>query len=727
MENRKFVVLALGIIFVISAPSVVFAYEPTATHKGLTRDLIRYYERFYPNTFTDNEKQAIEKGAVEEDAPEIRAAHHFYDPIYNNGLEGVFSSSKEWAQDTSAQAEWSASYLAALGNVTRPYFSSQTDYSWDRAIYEYAHGDKARGLESLGHILHLLEDATVPDHTRNDPHVPYLNELTNQQSPYEHFTSQFNLGNIKVSESLISEGKIPVLLSSLNEYFDKLAGYSNSNFFSKDTILEKKYNFPIIQNEVKNKLDRKFGYYNGHLLVWFVSEKRNLSTGEIDTEYSLTDPEHLILTDYWNLLSREAVQNGAGVIKLFFDEVEKEKKTLALEQKNKSWLSRKTEQVASAFSSIMNSVGLSGSSSGAAAVLATNDLQPTTNSNTSNMDGQGEQTTNPVSSNILEQTQLVEPQAPQASAANVSVQQNSVLPATTSLSPTDNIPTPRFTFNMSPGFGGGGGPPPKPPLVETTTVNNQTETTTTSSLSVATSTATTTPQTVAVILPDPPAIISPTDFSSPFSTTTITFIGTSSPGFIISNDLTVETATTSNSGNWSIVFTNLLQGTTTVHFVATDGTGATSSPREIIFSVSIPIPPPPVYVGTKTIGYYCKPYTQSYVEAGYYLHTGMECYYLTQNLNGSRYGDVYRGTVGSSTMVNGHLIFGWPTSTPQYNDIPSLAPVQGDNFFTAIYEVHNNDVAYITAFRNYFKTGANPPPYLDYGIINWKYGTTSSP
>ena len=37
-------------------------------------------------------------------------------------------------------------------------------------------GDKAYGLEALGHVLHLLEDATVPDHTRNDPHPPFLEQ-----------------------------------------------------------------------------------------------------------------------------------------------------------------------------------------------------------------------------------------------------------------------------------------------------------------------------------------------------------------------------------------------------------------------------------------------------------------------------------------------------------------------------------------------------------------------
>ena len=52
-----------------------------------------------------------------------------------------------------------------------------------------AKGDKEKAMFALGHILHLIEDSSVPDHTRNDPHP--------NDSPYEKWTSKFILARRK--------------------------------------------------------------------------------------------------------------------------------------------------------------------------------------------------------------------------------------------------------------------------------------------------------------------------------------------------------------------------------------------------------------------------------------------------------------------------------------------------------------------------------------------------
>ncbi|MEK7558459.1 MAG: hypothetical protein AAB507_01375, partial [Patescibacteria group bacterium] len=350
MENRKSLIFLAfaGLLFL---PLFTFAYKPDTTHKGLTRDILKFYEHYYSNKFTEDEKVSIEKGAVDEDSG-IRALNHFYDPVYN---KGIALTSKDWAGDTQAQAVTSGSYLAQLGNATQGYFSSNTDYSWDRAIYEYAYGDKKRGLESLGHILHLIEDATVPDHTRDDPHPDFIYKDTfGQESPYENFTRQFDVSNISVSKNLINEGLKPILYSSLGEYFDNVANYSNNNFFSKDTIFENKYNQPQILFEKAQKLSdgltHNFGFNKLGARLVEIESHPDLNTRTIKFTYLIKDNDYLILTDYWNLLSRHAVQNGAGVIKLFFDEVEKEKLTRVLYEKNKSWLARAKDNVLNFFS-----------------------------------------------------------------------------------------------------------------------------------------------------------------------------------------------------------------------------------------------------------------------------------------------------------------------------------------------------------------------------------------
>lgn len=60
---------------------------------------------------------------------------------------------------------------------------------------------------------------------------------------------------------------------------------------------------------------------------------------------SIEDIDDKILTDYWRLLSKQAVLHGAGMVKLFFDEVAKEKEAKALYAKNRSWVGRKIDGV----------------------------------------------------------------------------------------------------------------------------------------------------------------------------------------------------------------------------------------------------------------------------------------------------------------------------------------------------------------------------------------------
>ena len=134
----------------------------------------------------------------------------------------------------------------------------------------------------------------------------------------------------------------------------------------------------------------------------------------------------------------------------------------------------------------------------------------------------------------------------------------------------------------------------------------------------------------------------------------------------------------------------------------------------------------------RQVGYFCDPYTESYVEGGYYmpLYSG-NCTYMAGNTSSGaidfRYGDVYQGVVGSSTVRTGYFL-GLATTSVQMQNLPSDVK-QGDPFFTAIYHV-DSDSAYVYAFRNFFMSGSNPPPGTEYGFINWKWGVapaTTSP
>ena len=148
-------------------PFFTFAYDDDTTHPALTQEIIKLFNsEFKSLKLSDTDAEQIIQGSIDEDL-ETRWMQHFYDPVYNRGLTILgqeWMTSKEWSQNTLAQAGLNG-FLA--GTLTS-FFSDEDDYSWDRAIYEYAWGDKKRGLLALGHVLHLIEDTSVPDHTRNE-------------------------------------------------------------------------------------------------------------------------------------------------------------------------------------------------------------------------------------------------------------------------------------------------------------------------------------------------------------------------------------------------------------------------------------------------------------------------------------------------------------------------------------------------------------------------------
>lgn len=252
-----------------------------------------------------------------------------------SGARSEWESSKAWGTNSELQSGLMESMTAG---ILTEYFSGDKDYSWDRAIYEYAWKDKNRGLSALGHILHLIEDTSVPDHTRNDAHPPILD----LGSPYEAWTKKFTRQTIN---PFLTEEK-PILFSSIEDYFDSLAKYSNNNFFSEDTIFEKIYNKP---SEIFTRFEEinpgvfvKYGYTLINNENYRILRYKATQEGTVD--------DINVLTDYWTHLSKQAVLHGAGVIKLFLDEVEKEKETRALYNKNRSWIGKTYDAVSNTVS-----------------------------------------------------------------------------------------------------------------------------------------------------------------------------------------------------------------------------------------------------------------------------------------------------------------------------------------------------------------------------------------
>ncbi len=309
-----------------------FSYGTKFSHPEITREIINLFNKNFPEKqISQQEADWLAQGSVEEDTP-IRYINHFYDPVHGQGwLNGyvLALTALDWAQSPNYQKLF-----------------IQGDQSWQKAIASYSKGDKQSSFIALGHVLHLIEDVSVPEHTRNDTHIPYINE-----SPYEDWVETYfsNSSSVKDFSPALAQ------CSSLSNCFYLLAGYSNSKFFSADTINNSSFLFPIMRDcqdpQKKEAIinGRKVGYYCNRdenyqeFRLAQALKERSWFFGNEVFRYKL---DANVLSDYFPRLVPQAISSGAEVIKLFFEEVEKQKK---LEQekswweKTKDWFSSKTK------------------------------------------------------------------------------------------------------------------------------------------------------------------------------------------------------------------------------------------------------------------------------------------------------------------------------------------------------------------------------------------------
>jgi len=346
MENRKLIKFLIPIFvlgFFIANFNSAFAYE-IETHAYLTSEVVKFYNQHFPNNKIPDDliPYLIDGSRREDDIP--RWMNHFYDPVYNRGLTdstlGTWQKSKDWAQDSNNQNRLTykvpatiASILTAIQQKAISALTTESDFTWQKAIKFYVQGEKEKAMFTLGHILHLIEDASVPDHTRNDPHPI--------KSYYEKYTKQFTLSN--PDKNLINKiaNRGPVILDNLNSYFDELAKFSNNNYYSGDTIgIQSGYNLPVPDDYEKindilfaRKMDNE-GFY-------MLSAQPIQSSVLIDVKGEITIDNNKVLSDYWSRLSTKSIQYAAGIINLFFQEVEKAKNNPDLTKtENKSFLSK---------------------------------------------------------------------------------------------------------------------------------------------------------------------------------------------------------------------------------------------------------------------------------------------------------------------------------------------------------------------------------------------------
>ncbi len=284
--------LRVIIIFIVlgcAYPLPAYEYE-LAAHAALTASIVEGYNAgVASNDISSAHRFLMIRGSVEEDKG-TRSKYHFYDPIDGRGLT---YAGKTW---TSA-VKWA--------------HSGDNSYTWDAALRAYAQGDDQAAFLALGHVLHLLEDMGVPEHARNDAHPV--------ASPYESFTKSLVPQKFKGA---------PASRSSVDDYLKAMAVYSNSNFYSADSIAGTKYMAPK-PDYFKNEGEYEYAFKNldkeKYRLALVVGEQFNYFRNIKEKVLAIQENsgEKKILSDYWRLLSREVVRNGVGLTALFIAEGEK--------------------------------------------------------------------------------------------------------------------------------------------------------------------------------------------------------------------------------------------------------------------------------------------------------------------------------------------------------------------------------------------------------------------
>ena len=154
--------------------------------------------------------------------------------------------------------------------------------------------------------------------------------------------------------------------------------------------------------------------------------------------------------------------------------------------------------------------------------------------------------------------------------------------------------------------------------------------------------------------------------------------------------------------------------------------------RALVFSIILWIGIPASVSAAESphaIGYFCNPDEVSIVEGQYYEPQLDPCFYLSTELSGFRLGELYRGTVGSSTRIIGHGL-GSGDNSFQFGDgfnIQDVGVEQGEDMFVAIYQDRGGIFNDAAAFGNFFTTSNVTAPHQNYGFIRFKYGTPPAP
>jgi hypothetical protein len=268
----------------------------------------------------------IRQGAVDEDKPVTRSFYHFHDPLKPWGKAGLsliglsWKSSILWSQTPLGQQSYS------WKNARQYYYkalSASTDSERQQAY--------AMMFQSLGHIMHLVEDAAVPDHTRNDTHVVFSIEKWVEEHSSRargYIPDSFYMDELQPIFDYPANPLAPVRIANLfdtDQYTGAnpeistspmigIAEYSNANFLSKGTIFT--YDHPAPASTEPGSTERYLRKFTaGEKIEHFLLAGPDWPDTIEEKTYDLDDRCY---EDYAKLLLPKAAKYAAMIPNYFF-------------------------------------------------------------------------------------------------------------------------------------------------------------------------------------------------------------------------------------------------------------------------------------------------------------------------------------------------------------------------------------------------------------------------
>lgn len=348
-------ILPIFTIFVV-IPFLTFAFDADRVHpeinsssanisKNLANTLVslNYIDALDSEIYNLEIKDWFRYGGTREDDGN-RYLDHFHDPTQSWAWAGLKNntmgdSSMFWAQSNANDWSWRNARTYLYSALTHPY-------------PEEREKKFALTFRALGQVMHLLADASVPAHVRDDIHVfPLLDNATSSNPQlgswtYEtwckHHSRELELTPaavpLDIKNLAPTNGFVPISHlwdttpdagPSVNPL--GLAEYTNRNFFSKDTVF-KDYPQPqsdgfYVDNIIENGEPKERVYFKGT-----TSDGKGVnhlaSTGYLYQELIAAFPDELndsrfilddeCFKDYAAILVPKAVGYSAALLDYFF-------------------------------------------------------------------------------------------------------------------------------------------------------------------------------------------------------------------------------------------------------------------------------------------------------------------------------------------------------------------------------------------------------------------------